>query len=106
MLAIRYCEECCSRLSNYGVVAETIFCEIVDHYIFETEPLKINTSIHLRSRGVMEVINFLESKNLVVTTENGIETIMVKPKGVVCEEEDWGTSCTVCFEQEIHDEID
>jgi len=73
MLTIHFCKECHSSLSRYGVLAIECYYDIVEDY------LKTGRAVET---DVFQIANFLENKGLILTTENGLETIVAKPLGI------------------------
>lgn len=106
MLTINYCSKCFFKLCSYGYLARKLYCEIAEKYIIYDETPEVSTSVHSRQRGISETLDFLESKGLVVTTENGFDSVLAKPVGIECYDDDECVSCHICFERHIHEKID
>jgi|SRR5215831_14470699 hypothetical protein len=103
MLEVLYCCECQDNLNKYGEYASEVFIAICNYYLVHKQPISIRTSIHCPNHGILEVVRFLELKHYVTSIEREKDSVLVKPLGVSCfEEDDNHLVCHVCFEREKH----
>ncbi len=80
MLTILYCEKCQQKIKNFGGIAFEVFDEICQCF-FEGYPLEIPTDMKETCCDIMPLIEFLEKKGFIVTTDIGKDVIAIKPLG-------------------------
>lgn len=99
MLAITYCPECKDKILEYGEIVFTVFEAVCEQYYLE-EYLTLST--HKNDiRLYNGIVQFLEHKGLVVTTESSQETFQVKPIGLYCFGKGLEKVCKFCIHEEI-----
>lgn|SRR5438477_3080003 len=102
MLKILYCGDCHDSLCKYGEVATDLFMHICESFLVSKKPMEIQTNVHELQHGVMEIIQFLEMKYYVVSTEIENETLLVKPLGIQCLQKEENHVFHVCFNRGKH----
>lgn len=78
---IFFCDICKNKVKAYGDIAFSLF-EIICESYFNEHPLEISTDSHDGPYDFLQIIYFLESKGLVITTESSFSLIQVKPLGL------------------------
>lgn len=82
MLDINYCQECREKLEDCGELAVTLFETICEAWI-DTEQIHLVEDECTYIRDYIAVAKYLESKGFIVTTESGINTLAIKPIGLM-----------------------
>ena len=100
MLKIFYCSKCRDDIRQFGDTCLFVF-EIICESFFSGETLEISTDIHDGTHAYYEIIRFLESKRLVITTESSENTIAVKPRGFSVFDDDDLYVCRFCIHEGI-----
>lgn len=77
---IFFCDLCQKKVRAYGDIAFSLFEFICESY-FKNYPLEICTDSQKGPYDFLQIIYFLESKGLVITTESSLFMIQVKPLG-------------------------
>jgi hypothetical protein len=81
MVAV-YCVECRKSLKEYGEVAEIVYDHVCEWYCAENRAIEIDQE-HMHGLQCRKpVIDFLEHKGLLVTTESGKNFIAIKPSSL------------------------
>lgn len=92
MLILNYCSECMNRLVEYGSLPETAFREICEYYFLH------DACIQVRDYKT-GIIDFLEMKGYIVTTEANWHKLALKPLGMTCRESTDSITWDVCFDK-------
>lgn len=94
-----HCKKCISTLEKYGNLPLDIYLGVCEEY---AQKNPIFSEIGKKGLG-NTIINFLESKNFIVTTEFCQETLAIKPAGYREYETEHGyTTHEFCAFREIH----
>ena len=96
MLTLQFCSLCEERLKEMGNISYTLMEEIICLYI-ESE-----SAFALPDKFYPCLVNYLERKNYIVTTECSGNDILMKPLGCVYKDTKSGKFCDVCFDRENH----
>lgn len=99
MLTLVYCECCRKRMSEHADVAFEVFEAISEYYHLSGSAIEFSTEIQQDCYGVLPVIKWLESKQIVVTTESAQSLIKVKPLGFEYYTEDENLICHFCLHE-------
>lgn len=93
MLSIHLCEKCHKNLNHYGVLAVETYYDIVENYLHDGCPVEIASHF-------FPILQFLEQKNFIISTEIDINRIAAKPVDIPvdCTE----ASLEVCWDPEEH----
>jgi hypothetical protein len=94
MLSLELCEICFKTIRDAGV-AEEFYSEFLTWYLVENRPFLLDP------RGcsdVLIIVEWLEKKQFVVTTDCADDHIAIKPSGVVFN----GMNCHVCLDRKSH----
>lgn len=80
MLTILYCKKCHEKIMRLGGIAFEVFDEVC-HSFYSGIPLEIPSDVHDMAHGILQIVEYLEMKGLVVTTDIEDDIIIVKPLG-------------------------
>ncbi len=100
MLHINYCTKCQEELVNYGEMASTMFEQICEHYVFTNDCLSISTDMYGNLFNLNGLIEFLEHKGFIVSTDIANQFLKVKPRGIVYSVDGYSTVCKICVCEE------
>lgn len=78
MVAV-YCIECRKNLKGYGEVAEIVYDHVCEWYSTENRAIEIDQACIEGLQCRKPVIDFLENKGFLVTTESGRQLLAIKP---------------------------
>lgn len=96
MLAIFYCEECINNLLLHGELALKVFEEVCEKFLFSDAGYEISIKKEGENNSLMGLIEFLEKKGYVISTESGEFFLRVKPSGLDCYWQSHEINCFVC----------
>jgi hypothetical protein len=96
MLKMIYCEDCESTLRSYGECVFACFHMVCWSY-HNGSPLEVSAQKFERTNGDLSIGRFLESKGYVISTENGLETILLKPMHTMVLDEEDSSKCRFCM---------
>lgn len=109
MLEISTCSKCKDELWQYGEMVYEVYQAICIEHV--KEPFDIPGIEHVpylsnASRNIYKIIQFLETKGYVVSTESDISLIRIKPIGMDCIHHEQGVSCHICFHKADHNSVE
>lgn len=78
MLQILYCRKCQENINNLGGIAFEVFDEICKCF-YSGVPLEVPSENYEGMDGILQIVEFLEMKGLVVTTDIHEDIIVCKP---------------------------
>lgn len=82
MLDIFYCQYCHEELIKYGELSLHVYDEIVKYYLMHGKSKNYHVSKNKEDHRIVPVLEFLEKKNYIVTTEIDLNILTVKPQGI------------------------
>lgn len=87
MLEITCCPQCETKLLKHGELLSNFFSVICEYYVITGKCFEVSTERNGINHKFLEIINFLEIKKYLKTTESGLTTLFVKPCGIHCYED-------------------
>lgn len=94
---ITYCDKCFSKLRLFGFPAVSTFEMACEYYALHHEPMIICDEES--SRSFMQILQLLERKGYVTTTEVALSEIAVHVRGIYNNYDDF----YVCVDNKSHD---
>lgn len=78
-ILVRYCPICFYKLKEWGEMPTTVFEQICEYYALTEEVMIIEEDIHALKGGYLMMIEFLEKKRYIITTECSDSQLAVLP---------------------------
>ncbi len=78
MIAV-YCLQCRVQLKTYGGVAETVYDHVCEWYVSNNKAVEIDQNEIDGIQCGKPIIDFLEKKGFILTTESGKQIVAIKP---------------------------
>jgi hypothetical protein len=97
VLTIHYCECCRRKICEHTEVAFEVFEVICEFFYLNQDCIEFCTTPGKEFSEILPIVNWLESKQIVVTTECSVDWIKVKPLGVEYYRDDEGTIARFCL---------
>jgi len=100
VIILHYCEKCLENLTEYGELCGELYEEIVLYFLLMEKPLEFCTENCAGYAIYSGILKYLELKGCVVSSESGITTLKIIPKGLT---KTFEYEYEVCFN---HEQID
>ena len=93
MCKVDFCYKCMFTLCRQGFDYPVIFKNICENYLEDGEFLELSTHFMEKDFDIFSMLLFMEEENFIVSTEIDIDTIIIKPLGISCDEEGFYFFC-------------
>lgn len=96
------CPCCLDEVSKSGYPAAQLLLSTCEDYCLLGIPSEISYS-YFSDTSIFPVVEYLERKGFIVSTETDLDSIQFKPLGLKCKEyEDGHVICHICVKREQH----